>query len=184
MSRVGKEIINIKTLQKYSLDSNYLIVEGSLGSNKVLIPDFLKINIDEENKVISVEIKNKEDSPKHHIAMNGTIVRLIKNAVIGVTVGFSKTYLFKGLGYKYALTGKTLTMQLGYSHPVISHIPDGINPIAEKPERLKLTSIDKELLGRYGHRLKTYRKWNPYSSKGVMEENDIPQTKEVVKAKK
>ena len=182
MSRVSKEIINLKELQKYSLIDGYFIVEGKLGVNKVLIPDFLKLIINEENKTMNVTLINSEE--KEHLPMNGTIVRLIKNAITGVTKGFSKIFLFKGLGYKYVLNGRELTMQLGYSHPVYSKIPDNITPINEKPERLKLTSISKESLGLYSHKLKTYRKWNPYSGKGIMEEGDIPQSKEVVKNKK
>lgn len=184
MSRVGKEKINLKGLKKYSIENKYFIVEGNLGINQVLIPDFLKLNINEETKIMTVEVANKEDKVIHHIAMNGTIVRLIKNAVTGVTTGFSKIFLFKGLGYKYLLNGKNLTMQLGYSHPVYSKIPDNITPIAEKPERLKLTCTSKEFLGLYAHKLKTYRKWNPYSGKGIIEEGETPKKKEVVKAKK
>lgn len=184
MSRVGKEKISLKGLKKYSMENNYFTAEGNLGVNKVLIPDFLLININEELKILVVEIKNKEEKTIHHVAMNGTIVRLIKNAIIGVTTGFSKIFLFKGLGYKYVLNGKDLTMQLGYSHPVYSKIPDNITPTAEKPERLKLTCTSKEILGLYAHKLKTYRKWNPYSGKGIMEEGEIPKKKEVVKAKK
>lgn len=184
MSRVGKEKISLKGLKKYSIENGYFVVEGNLGTNKVLLPNFLNLNIDEETKVMTVEVKNKASKVIHHIAMNGTIVRLIKNAITGVTSGFSKVFLFKGLGYKYLLNGKDLTMQLGYSHPVYSKIPDIITPIAEKPERLKLTSISKEFLGLYAHKLKTFRKWNPYSGKGIIEEGEIPKKKEVVKAKK
>jgi large subunit ribosomal protein L6 len=183
MSRVGKEKINLKGLKKYTIENKHFVVEGNLGTNKVLIPDFLKLNINEETKVMTIEV-SKENKITHHIAMNGTIVRLVKNAITGVTTGFSKTFLFKGLGYKYVLNGKDLTMQLGYSHPVYSKIPDNITPTAEKPERLKLTSISKEFLGLYAHKLKTFRKWNPYSGKGIIEEGDTPKKKEVVKAKK
>ena len=183
MSRVGKEKINLKGLKKYSTENKYFVVEGNLGVNKVLIPDFLKLNINEETKIMTIEV-SVENKLTHHIAMNGTIVRLVKNAITGVSTGFSKTFLFKGLGYKYALNGKDLTMQLGYSHPVYSKIPDNITPIAEKPERLKLTSTSKEFLGLYAHKLKTFRKWNPYSGKGIIEEGDTPKKKEVVKAKK
>lgn len=182
MSRVSKEIINLKELKKYSLEDNYFIAEGKLGINKVLVPTFLKLNIDEEHKTMKVTLVDVNEC--QHIPMNGTIVRLIKNAIIGVVEGFYKVFLFKGLGYKYSLNGKQLTMQLGYSHPVYSIIPDNISAIAEKPERLKITSISKADLGLYAHKLKTYRKWNPYSGKGIIEEFEIPQVKEVVKNKK
>jgi large subunit ribosomal protein L6 len=186
MSRVGKEKIDLKSLKKYFIEDAFLIVEGELGTNKVLLPDFLNIIIDENSKIMNIALKDQETKIKHHIAMNGTIVRLIKNAITGVTVGFTKVFLFKGLGYRYVLEAgnKVLNMQLGYSHPVYMKIPDGITPTAEKPERLKLTAINKEFLGIYTHKLKILRKWNPYSGKGIMEENEIPKSKQVVKAKK
>jgi large subunit ribosomal protein L6 len=182
MSRVSKEIIHLKELKKYFLEDNYFIVEGKLGINKIFIPSFLKININEEDKTMKIVLV--DDKETKHIPLLGTIVRLTKNAITGVNIGFTKVFLFKGLGYKYLLNGKQLTMQLGYSHPVYSIIPDNINAVAEKPERLKLISISNQALGLYAHKLKTYRKWNPYSGKGIIEEGEIPQSKEVVKNKK
>jgi large subunit ribosomal protein L6 len=186
MSRVGKEKIDLKPLTKYKVENNLLMVEGKLGTKTLLVPDFLIINMDELQKSMSINLKNEEEKIKHHMAMQGTTVRLIKNLITGVTVGFTKVFLFKGLGYRYVLenSNKLLNMQLGYSHPVFLKIPDGITAVGLKQDKLELKSTDNGLLGRYGAKLKTLRKWNPYSGKGIMEENDKPKSKEVVKAKK
>lgn len=184
MSRVGKEKIILKDLNKYYQDKEYFVVEGKLGVNKVLIPDFLQLEINEELKILQVKLKNLDSDIKHHIAMNGTIVRLIKNAITGVTVSFTKTFLFKGVGYKYSLDGQNLTMHLGYSHPVYSKIPDSIKPKMEKQDKLTLTCIDNVALGLYVHKLKNFRKWNIYKGKGIIEEGITLPLKEIVKSKK
>ena len=126
MSRVGKEKIDLKPLTKYTIENNLLMVEGKLGTKTLLVPEFLSINIDELHKSMSINLKNEEDKIKHHMAMHGTIVRLIKNLITGVTVGFTKIFLFKGLGYRYVLENSStlLNMQVGYSHPDFLKIPD------------------------------------------------------------
>lgn len=182
MSRVGKEKIELKNLKKYSIDNNVLTVEGSLGTNKIIVPNFLKISV--EDNVMEILLEDKTE--KHHVSMHGTIVRLIKNLVTGVTVGFSKVLLFKGLGYKYTLesNNRVLNMQLGYSHGVTSRIPDDITAVGIKHDKLELKSIKKDALGEYAAQLLLKRKWNPYSGKGVMIENTPQKSKEVVKSKK
>jgi large subunit ribosomal protein L6 len=186
MSRVAKEKIDIKKITKYSIEKNAITVEGPLGINKVEIPDFLVLSTDEANKTISVELTDeaKVEKSKHQLAMHGTIVRLIKNAVTGVTDGFKKVFLFKGLGYKCALNNNQLTMNIGYSHQVIYDLPKDVKALLTKHDRLELSCKSNELLGRCKDKLVKFRKWNPYSGKGIMEEGTIPYTKPVVKAKK
>jgi large subunit ribosomal protein L6 len=132
MSRVGKEKIDISKIKSYKLENKVLTVEGTLGVNNVIFPDFLVINENSEKKILTVELKNENEENKHHFAMHGTVVRLIKNAVVGVTTGFKKNFLFKGLGYKFTVNNDILTMNLGYSMPIVCSIPKSIKGTALK----------------------------------------------------
>lgn len=186
MSRVMKEKVDIKSLSAYSIKDNLITVVGALGTHEVPIPDFLTIHLDEEEKKISLSLKEDTSNIKNALPMNGTMIRLLKNAVTGVTTGFEKVFIFKGLGYKHIIenNGRLLNMHLGYSHPVYLQIPNTIEATSLKPDRLKLKSINNQLLGDFAHKLKVLRKWNPYKQKGVMEENELQKVKEVVKDKK
>lgn len=183
MSRVGKEKIDISKIKSYKLESTIFSVEGQLGINKVIVPEFLVLNMDNEKKIITIDLKNAKEENKHHLAMHGTVVRLIKNAITGVTTGFKKLFVFKGLGYKFTLNNDLLTMNLGYSTPIFCRIPKEIKGVALK-DKLELSSLSKEALGHFKDKLIKFRPWNPYSSKGIIEEGEKPYTKEVVKTKK
>lgn len=186
MSRVTKEEIDIKNIKKYTIEKNLFIVEGSLGINKVNIPEFLVVSEDKENKSLSIDMLDtaKAENNKHYNAMHGTIVRLVKNAVTGVTVGFKKVFLLKGLGYKCVLSDNLLTLSLGYSSPVSYLLPENVKATVPKPDKIELKSIDKELLGRCKDKITKLRKWTPYSGKGIIEEGERPYIKPVIKTKK
>lgn len=183
MSRVGKEKIDISKIKSYKLENTLLSIEGPLGTNNVVFPDFLVLNVDNEKKIITIDLKNEKEENKHHFSMHGTVVRLTKNAVTGVTSGFKKLFIFKGLGYKFTINNDILTMNLGYSQPVVCRVPQGIKAVAQK-DKLELSSISKEMLGHFKDKLIKCRPWNPYSGKGIIEEGDVPYTKAVVKTKK
>ena len=182
MSKVGKEKIDIGKIKGYKIEKSFFVVDGPLGTTQVHIPDFLIIK-EEEGKILVIELKNPDTDVKAHFAMHGTTVRLVKNAVLGVTLGFKKTFLFKGLGYKFTLSGQKLVMNLGYSTPMSCVLPDNIKGVALK-DRLEINSISKEALGNFKDKLIKIRPWNPYSGKGIIEDGDVPYTKAVVKTKK
>jgi large subunit ribosomal protein L6 len=178
MYKVSREWINLKDLTNYSVSDNLITMDGAFGTNQLLVPEFLSINIDENKKIMAIELKDAESKIKHHIVMNGTMVRLIKNLVIGATIGFKKTFIFQGLGYRYTLENNNtlLNIQLGYSHPILLKIPEKITAKGIKVNVLELQSIDNVILGNYSHKLKILRKWNPYKGKGIMEENETVKT--------
>ena len=103
---------------------------------------------------------------------------LINNAVIGSNIGYEKILELVGVGYRAALKGKQLNLQLGYSHDINFDIPDGIKITVDKQTTLKITGADKQQVGSVASKLKTYRKIEPYKGKGIREKGQYVLKKE------
>ena len=166
MSKIGKINISIPDKVKVILSGSKINIEGPAGK-KTLNLDLnvfdLKIN---EGKDISIKPKQINDDTKRLWGMNRS---LINNAIIGTSVGFEKILELTGVGYRAALKGTTLNLQLGFSHDVIFQIPVGIKVTVEKQTTLKITGADKQLVGEVASKIKTLRKIEPYKGKGVRE---------------
>jgi large subunit ribosomal protein L6 len=100
-------------------------------------------------------------------AMWGLIRTLVNNLVVGVTEGFTSKLEIQGVGYRAAVQGKNLNLQLGFSHDVAYPIPAGISIVAEKPTALTISGIDKQLVGQVAAEIRSYRPPEPYKGKGV-----------------
>ena len=175
MSKIGKINISIPEKVKVALAGNIINIEGPLGKKSVDI-DLEMFNLDiKEGKEISIKPKKIDQNSKRLWGMNRS---LINNAVIGSSKGYEKTLELVGVGYRAALKGKQLNLQLGYSHDINYDIPDGIKIEVEKQTTLKISGADKQQVGSVTSKLKTYRKIEPYKGKGIREKGQYVLKKE------
>ena len=175
MSKIGKISISIPEKVKVALTGNMINIEGPLGKKSVNIDlDMFSVDI-AEGKEISIKPKKNDQNSKRLWGMNRS---LINNAVIGSSTGYEKTLELVGVGYRAALKGNQLNLQLGYSHDIDFDIPEGIKIIVEKQTTLKITGSDKQLVGSVVSKIKTFRKIEPYKGKGIREKGQYVLKKE------
>ncbi len=175
MSKIGKINISIPEKVKVALAGTILNIEGPLGKKSLKI-DLEIFNLDIKNgKEISIEPKKIDQNTKRLWGMNRS---LINNAVIGSSKGYEKTLELIGVGYRAALKGNKLNLQLGYSHDIDFDIPEGIKITVEKQTTLKITGADKQQVGAIASKLKTLRKIEPYKGKGIREKGQYVLKKE------
>jgi len=174
MSKIGKINISIPDKVKVALAGNILNVEGPLGKSSIDI-DLDIFNLDIKDKEISIKPKKIDDNTKRLWGMNRS---LINNAVIGSSTGYEKILELVGVGYRAALKGNILNLQLGYSHDIDFNIPDGIKISVEKQTTLKITGTDKQKVGAVASKIKTLRKIEPYKGKGIREKGQYVLKKE------
>ena len=167
MSRIGKMPIPIPKDVKIDLKDNNLKVNGPKGELIRVIHPRVNVNIDGDQVVVSVNDESKESRSFH-----GLFRALIANMVTGVSKGFEKGLEIVGVGYRAELSGRTVTFHLGYSHPVIFELPEGIEANIDKT-KITLLGIDKELLGRTAAKIRSFRKPEPYKGKGIKYADEI-----------
>ena len=175
MSKIGKINISIPEKVKVAVVGNILNIEGPLGKKSLNI-DLEVFNLDiKDGKEISLKPKKIDQNTKILWGMNRS---LINNAVIGSVKGYEKTLELIGVGYRAAIKGNQLNLQLGYSHDVNYDIPEGIKISVEKQTTLKITGFDKQLVGSVVSKIKTFRKIEPYKGKGIREKGQYILKKE------
>ena len=175
MSKIGKISISIPEKVKVALAGSIINIEGPLGKKSVDIDLEMFILDIQEGKEISIKPKKIDQNSKRLWGMNRS---LINNAVIGSSTGYEKTLELVGVGYRAALKGKQLNLQLGYSHDINYDIPDGIKIEVEKQTTLKISGSDKQQVGSVASKIKTYRKIEPYKGKGIREKGQYVIKKE------
>ena len=167
MSKIGKISISIPEKVKVVLAGNMLNIEGPLGKKSVDI-DLEMFNLDiKEGKEISIKPKKIDQNTKRLWGMNRS---LINNAVIGSSTGYEKTLELVGVGYRAALKGKQLNLQLGFSHDINFDIPTGITITVEKQTIVKVSGADKQQVGMVVSQIKSFRPPEPYKGKGIREQ--------------
>ena len=175
MSKIGKINISIPEKVKVALAGNILNIEGPMGKKSLDI-DLEIFNLDiKDGKEISLKPKKIDPDTKRLWGMKRS---LINNAVIGSNTGYEKTLELVGVGYRAALKGKQLNLQLGYSHDINFDIPEGIKITVDKQTTLKISGADKQQVGSVASKLKTLRKIEPYKGKGVREKGQYILKKE------
>ena len=175
MSKIGKVSISIPEKVKVVLAGNTINIEGPLGKKSIGI-DLEMFNLDiKEGKEISIKPKKVDQNSKRLWGMNRS---LINNAVIGSSAGYEKILELVGVGYRAALKGNQLNLQLGYSHDINYDIPDGVKIEVEKQTTLKISGSDKQQVGSVASKIKTYRKIEPYKGKGIREKGQYVLKKE------
>ncbi|MDC3062317.1 50S ribosomal protein L6 [Candidatus Pelagibacter sp.] len=175
MSKIGKINISIPDKVKVVLAGNNLNIEGPLGKKSLNIDlDIFNLDI-KDGKQISIQPKKINQNTKRLWGMNRS---LINNAVIGSSKGYEKILELVGVGYRAALKGNKLNLQLGYSHDINFDIPEGIKILVEKQTTLKITGSDKQQVGEIVSKIKTLRKIEPYKGKGIREKGQYVLKKE------
>tara|TARA_B100000989_G_scaffold119988_1_gene88480 strand:- start:2321 stop:2860 length:540 start_codon:yes stop_codon:yes gene_type:complete len=175
MSKIGKINISIPDKVKVALAGNILNIEGPLGKKSLDI-DLEIFNLDiKDGKEISIKPKKIDEDTKRLWGMKRS---LINNAIIGSSSGYEKALELIGVGYRAALKGNQLNLQLGYSHDINFDIPEGIKILVEKQTTLKISGSDKQQVGSVVSKLKTLRKIEPYKGKGVREKGQYVLKKE------
>jgi large subunit ribosomal protein L6 len=162
MSRIGRLPIALPSTVEVTIEGRHLTVTGPKGTlSRTLHPD---ISVTREDGTIVV---TRPTEQKTHKQLHGLTRTLVNNMVIGVTDGYRKGLEISGVGYRAALSGRKLTLNLGYSHPIEIEPPEGISFELENPTRLAVIGIDKELVGQVAAKVRSTRKPEPYKGKGV-----------------
>ena len=162
MSRVGKNPVPIPAGVTITLDGNLLTVKGKLGVLTYLTADEIEMIIADNE----VTVKPADDSRRAK-TMWGTTRSLVSNMVIGVSEGFAKTLEIQGVGYKAQAQGKTLLLNLGFSHDVNFKVPEGIEIKTPVPTQIDVTGTDRQKVGQVAAEIRAYRPPEPYKGKGV-----------------
>ena len=175
MSKIGKINISIPDKVKVALSGNNVNVEGPFGKKSLSIDTTnfdLKIN---EGKNISIKPKKNDQNSKRLWGMNRS---LLNNAIIGADKGYEKILELVGVGYRAALKGNQLNLQLGFSHDVNFDIPNSIKILVEKQTTIKISGIDKQEVGMIASKIKSFRPPEPYKGKGIKEKGQYILRKE------
>ena len=175
MSKIGKINISIPEKVKVILSDNMINIEGPLGKKSLSIDlHIFDLNINEGKEVMIKPKKNNQDT-KRLWGMNRS---LINNAIIGASKGYEKNLELTGVGYRAALKGNILNLQLGFSHDINFNIPDGVKIQVEKQNFLKITGTDKQQVGMVAAKIKSLRPPEPYKGKGIKEQGQYILRKE------
>ena len=164
MSKLGKKPIAIPKETKVKVESGKLILTGPKGSKELSINDkIFSTTISKDNNLILKLIKKNESTN----TMWGTTRSIIKNALVGVTLGYEKILELTGVGFRATLKGDLLNLQLGFSHDTLYKIPKDAKLSIEKSTIIKISAIDKELVGKVAAEIKSLRPVEPYKGKGI-----------------
>ena len=161
LSRIGKKPVEIPSGVKVTINGSVVTVEGPQGKLEHTLVEASAV-VEENRILISSDLKSKNSK-----AMHGLARALLNNMVIGVSQGFTKVLEINGVGYRAELKGKKLEMNLGFSHPVVYEVPDGVKAEVEKLTTIKLASSDRQLLGQVAAKIRGFRPPEPYKGKGV-----------------
>ena len=168
MSRIGSKPIPLPSGVKVDIQASKVVVTGPKGKlNREIRPE---VSIKEEDGNLVFETI---DESKKSLAMKGLTRSLVNNMVVGVGTGFQKKLIVEGVGYRMAVKGSSLTLNVGYSNPVNFKLPAGVTAtMVDKANIVMLESIDKELLGLTAAKLREVRKPEPYKGKGIRYEGE------------
>ena len=167
MSRIGKLPITIPENVNINSNNSEIIVNGKFGTLQTHLPE--EIEIIQNKKTLNVNLKKQTKTVK---ALHGLYRTLINNMIIGVSKQFELTLILKGVGYRAAVQGKEIILNLGYSHPVKIEIPEIISVEIIQNTTINLKSCDKEHLGLFAANIRSWRKPEPYKGKGILYKNE------------
>ena len=175
MSKLGKKPIIIPKDTKIKLESGRLILTGPKGSKELTLNDKIFSATIADNKNLILKLINKNENLN---VLWGTTRSLINNALIGVSEGYEKILELNGVGFRAILKGNILELQIGFSHNVTYKIPEEIKVVVEKSNIVKISGIDKELVGKVSSEIKMLKPVEPYKGKGIKERGQYVLRKE------
>jgi large subunit ribosomal protein L6 len=173
VSRVGKHPVEIPTGVQVAIAGNLLTTKGRLGELKLRLTDQVEAKVD--GGKVTVAPRNNEREAR---MLWGTTRAHIANMVKGVSAGFSRSMEITGTGFRAAVQGKNLVMNLGYSHDVVFAIPEGIRIICERPTAVRVEGVDKRLVGQVAAEIRGFRPPEPYKGKGIRYSDEVIRRKE------
>ena len=177
MSRIGKQIIEIpEKTEVIKKDGGVISVKGPLGEINREFKSDIDVSIDGNE----IKLKPKNESPFTN-ALWGTYASHIKNMVIGVNTAYEKKLIVEGIGFKVEIVGKELELNLGFSHQIKVTIPEDLNVTVEK-NKITISGINKETVGQFASKIKSFKKPEPYKGKGIRYEGEIIRRKQGKKA--
>ena len=163
MSRIGKLPIKVPSNVDITLNGPEILIKGQFGTLENRIPQGLRVEQNDGTLIVSLENQTSKGR-----ALHGLYRTLINNMVIGVSEQFQLTLILKGVGYRAAVQGKEIVLNLGYSHPVKIAIPETISVEVVQNTTINLKSCDKELLGLFASNIRAWRRPEPYKGKGIL----------------
>ncbi len=172
MSRIGKQTVIVPKGTEVKLTGTVFSAKGPKGTLTRDFPGKIKINIEGDNITFVPEKLNPTVR-----ALWGTYASHVKNMVVGVNEGYTKTLILDGVGFKIEIAGDTITFALGFSHPVIVKIPQDLAVTVEK-NKLIVTGIDKELVGQFSASVRSLKKPEPYKGKGFHYDDEVIRRKQ------
>jgi large subunit ribosomal protein L6 len=173
MSRVGKYPVPIPAGVQVAVNANILSARGKLGELKMTLTDHVETTV--EGNTVKVAPKSNLTQAR---MMWGTTRANIANLLHGVSTGYTKTMEITGTGYRAAVQGKNLVINLGFSHDVIYPVPDGITITTPKPTTIAVAGMDKRQVGQVAAEIRAWRPPEPYKGKGVRYDNEVIRRKE------
>lgn len=163
MSRIGKLPIVIPDSVDVQWNNSEITVKGKFGTLQTQIPD--TIGIQQNDSILKINLKSEARNLR---SLHGLYRTLINNMVIGVSEQFQITLILKGVGYRAAVQGKEIVLNLGYSHPVKIAIPESVSVEVVQNTTINLKACDKELLGLFASNIRAWRRPEPYKGKGIL----------------
>ncbi len=162
MSRIGKKPVPVPSGVTANVEGQTVKVKGPKGALQLVLHDDVSIKLEDGAVKVDPRFETKRARSQW-----GTSRTLVSNLITGVTKGFEENLEITGVGYRAAVQGKNLQLQLGYSHDVVFPIPEGIAIVTPKPTEIKITGIDKQKVGQVAAELRGFRPPEPYKGKGV-----------------
>jgi large subunit ribosomal protein L6 len=173
MSRIGKQIIQIPAGTTVTLVDGLFTAKGPKGTLEKAFRNEVTVTIEAD----TVTLKPVKETDMFARALWGTYASHIKNMIKGVNEGFTKKLILEGVGFKSAVNGKNLDLALGFSHPVIVAIPEGLTVTAEK-NNITVTGNDKEMVGAFASKVRSLKKPEPYKGKGFRYDGEVIRRKQ------
>lgn len=162
MSRVAKNPVTVPAGVEVNFGTDALTVKGKNGALSLPLTGAVKVELNDGQLTFAAA-----DNSKHAVAMSGTVRALVANMVKGVSEGFEKKLQLIGVGYRAQAQGKTLNLSLGFSHPVVYEMPEGVSVATPSQTEIVLTGADKQAVGQAAAEIRGYRPPEPYKGKGV-----------------
>ena len=172
MSRIGKQQISLPEKVELALEGTTLRVKGPLGKLERVWPAILTLTVTDGIATVAPERESLETK-----ALWGTYAAHLKNMIMGVTKGYEKKLLIEGVGYRAAVAGQKMTLNLGLSHPVELMIPEGVKAVVDKGT-ITITGNDREVVGQFAAEIRALKKPGPYKGKGIRYELEVVRRKE------
>lgn len=175
MSRVAKKPIALPKGVELTVQDGAVTVKGPKGTLSTALPEDIKVAVEDGQAVLTTEDASL-------VPLNGTLRSIVANMVHGVSTGFERKLELVGVGYRASMQGRDLNLQLGYSHPILFPVPEGITVATPSQTEVVVQGADKQLVGQVAAKIRGFRPPEPYKGKGVKYSDETIIRKEAKKA--